>query len=240
MGRPIVNRFKDGQAVANGVAADLFNFVKDGLDEGKTLHIALTGGTVGIASLAASKDFPYDRLPLERLHIWWGDERFVASTSEDRNALQARKAWLGTLPIPEQNIHEFPSIDSGLTANEAAEVFSQEFLGVGIAFDLMLMGMGPDGHIASIFPGLSSCSVDQAVFAENNSPKPPKERLSFNYDVINSSKQIWFTVAGSDKSDAVSSVFGDDLNPLPAGRVHGKEKTVWYVDQTAGILVWGC
>ena len=240
MGRPIVNRFKDGASVAQAVAEDLFTFVKDGLADGKTLNLALTGGTVGIASLAASKAYPYNELPLERLHIWWGDERFVASDSDDRNALQARKAWLDALNLPKSNIHEFPSTDSGMTAPVAAKAFENDFSTRGISFDLMLMGMGPDGHIASIFPGLTSSDGAGLVFAELESPKPPKERLSFNYEVINSASQIWFTVAGADKAEAVSSVFSGSPVQLPAARVQGKEKTVWYVDQTAGDLVWGC
>ena len=240
MGRPIVNRFKDGASVAQAVAEDLFTFVKDGLADGKTLNLALTGGTVGIASLAASKAYPYNELPLERLHIWWGDERFVASDSDDRNALQARKAWLDALNLPKSNIHEFPSTDSGMTAPAAAKAFENDFSTRGISFDLMLMGMGPDGHIASIFPGLTSFDRAGMVFAELDSPKPPKERLSFNYEVINSASQIWFTVAGADKAEAVNSVFSETLEQLPAARVQGKEKTVWYVDQTAGNLVWGC
>ena len=240
MGRPIVNRFKDSASVAMGVAEDLFNFVKSGLDSGKTLNVALTGGTVGIASLAASKAFPYYELPLDRLHIWWGDERFVASDSDDRNAQQARNAWLGSLNVPESNIHEFPSTDGGRGALEAAAEFANEFARSGVTFDLMLMGMGPDGHIASIFPGHTSYESADLVFAELDSPKPPKERLSFNYEVINSASQIWFTVAGSDKAEAVNSVFGEATDPLPAALIQGKEKTVWYVDQTAGNLVWGC
>ena len=240
MGRPLVNRFKDGAAVASGVAEDLFSFIKTGLATGRTLNVALTGGTVGIASLAASKHFPYHELPLDRLHIWWGDERFVARDSDERNALQARKAWLGAINIPESNIHEFPSTDGGKSASQAAEDFAKVFTSSGVTFDLILMGMGPDGHIASIFPGRSSFEGADKVFAELDSPKPPKERLSFNYEVINSASQIWFTVAGADKAEAVNSVFSETTDPLPAALVQGKEKTVWYIDQTAGNLVWGC
>ena len=164
----------------------------------------------------------------------------MASDSDDRNALQARKAWLGAINLPESNIHEFPSTDGGKGAVEAAADFATVFANFGVTFDLMLMGMGPDGHIASIFPGLTSFSGGDMVFAELHSPKPPKERLSFNYEVINSASQIWFTVAGADKAAAVNSVFSETTDPLPAALVQGKEKTVWYVDQTAGNLVWGC
>jgi 6-phosphogluconolactonase len=222
------------------VAQDLFAFVRDGLNAGETLNIALTGGTVGIAALAAAKELPFNDLSLDRLHIWWGDERYVESTSSDRNALQAKNAWLSKLNIPVENIHEFPSTDEGVTAVEAAKQFEEQFAMANITFDIMLMGMGPDGHIASIFPGLESVAQSEFVFAELNSPKPPKERLSFSYKVINSARQIWFTVAGADKADAVNRVFSETEDPLPAGRVQGEEKTVWYIDQTAGNLVWGC
>jgi len=238
--RPIVNRFKDSSSVATHVAADLFEFIKHGLQVNSRLDIALTGGTVGIASLAAAAELPFEQLDLSRLHFWWGDERFVASDSPDRNAKQAADAWISKLSIPSSNLHMFPSMSDGLTLDEAANLFDESFESQQINFDLMLMGMGPDGHIASLFPGQKMSSKNKNVVAVHDSPKPPSERLSFTYEVINSSAQIWFTVAGSDKAEAVSVVFGDSPETLPAGRVSGKEKTVWYIDQTAGNLVWGC
>jgi 6-phosphogluconolactonase len=104
----------------------------------------------------------------------------------------------------------------------------------------MLMGMGPDGHIASLFPGKLTGESGSPIVAEHDSPKPPRLRLSFSYSVINSAKEIWFIVSNSDKAEAVSKVFGDTPQVIPAGRVSGKEKTAWYIDQTAGNLVWGC
>lgn len=240
MGRPIVNRFKDAAGVVESVASDLFTFVSNELNIRHEVHIALTGGTVGIASLAAAKQLPFATLDLQRLHIWWGDERYVASDSEDRNAIQARRAWLNSLGMPEVNVHEFPSSDSGLSASKAAKNFAEFFESMNVKFDLMLMGMGPDGHIASIFPGSTAELESKFVFAEIDSPKPPRERLSFNYSVINDAREIWFTVAGADKAEAVSEVFSEEQKRLPAANVTGKKKTVWYVDQTAGNLVWGC
>ena len=240
MVRPIVNRFKDGSGVATQVAADLFEFVSAKLETQSRVDIAVTGGTVGIASLAAAKQLDFNSLELTRLHIWWGDERFVSSDSPDRNYLQAKSAWLKTLNIPSENVHAFPASDEGLTLNEAAASFARHFDSFGINFDLMLMGMGPDGHIASLFPRSKVGYFSSSVVAEPDSPKPPPQRLSFNYEQINQAKEIWFTVAGSDKAEAVATVFGDDPTSLPAGQISGKEKTVWYVDQTAGNLVWGC
>lgn len=240
MVRPLVNRFRDAQGVAEQVAVDLLDFVSQALNSQVRVDIAVTGGTVGIATLVAARSLPFNALELDRLHIWWGDERFVESTSADRNALQARNAWIKDLNIAESNIHEFPSLDSGISLDEAAKSFCDHFLANGIAFDLMLMGMGPDGHIASLFPDRTSGEGTFPVVAEHDSPKPPPQRLSFSYDTINRSRQIWFTVAGSDKADAVAKAFGDEPATIPAGRIQGKEKTVWYVDQTAGNLLWGC
>jgi 6-phosphogluconolactonase len=238
--RPLVNRFKDGNAVAEHAAADLFDFVASKLSTQQRVDLAITGGTVGIATLAAAKLLDFNSLDLARLHIWWGDERYVSSDSPDRNSNQARAAWLNSLNIPTENVHEFPASDEGFTLDEAALKFGEYFDGENISFDLMLMGMGPDGHIASLFPGKVAGDFPTSVVSEHGSPKPPPQRLSFSFQAINRSREIWFTVASSDKAQAVATVFGDDPESLPAGRIHGKEKTVWYVDQTAGNLVWGC
>jgi 6-phosphogluconolactonase len=238
--RPLVNRFKDGNSVAENTASDLFNFVKAKLSTQERVDVAITGGTVGIATLAAAKQHDFNSLDTSRLHIWWGDERFVTSDSTDRNSNQARAAWLNSLDIPAANVHEFPASDQGLTLDEAAREFCNHFDDQSISFDLMLMGMGPDGHIASLFPGKSAGDSPNSVVSEPDSPKPPPQRLSFSYLVINQAREIWFTVASADKAEAVATVFGDAPESLPAGRIKGKEKTVWYIDQTAGNLVWGC
>lgn len=240
MVRPVVNRFPNAAQVANEASNQLFVFVSAKLATQDRVDVAITGGTVGIATLAAASELDFNSLDLTRLHIWWGDERFVEIESPDRNAVQANNAWLKKLNIPMTNVHEFPSLDNSLSLDEAAKEFAKHFTSQNINFDLMLMGMGPDGHVASLFPGKGVGFDAAPVVAEHDSPKPPPLRLSFSYGVINSADEIWFTVAGADKAEAVSIVFGDDPETLPAGRIHGKEKTVWFVDQTAGNLVWGC
>jgi len=238
--RPLVNRFPDAHAVALEAASDLFRFVETKLKSQTSVHIAVTGGTVGIATLASAAEFDFNSLDLSRLHIWWGDERYVNVSSSDRNAVQAANAWLRKINIPRENVHEFPSSESGLSVVAAASAYSEYFDAMNVTFDLMLMGVGPDGHIASLFPGHIEGESLASVVAEPDSPKPPSERLSFSYRVINEAREIWFTVAGADKATAVSVAFGDNPKVLPVGRIQGKEKTVWYVDQTAGNLVWGC
>jgi 6-phosphogluconolactonase len=240
MVRPIVNRFTNAEQVADAVGEELFKFVREALVRQDRVDVALTGGTVGIASLASASTQPFNELDLSRLHFWWGDERFVEQASDERNDRQAEIAWLRKLSIPESNLHRFPARTEGLDVETASQQFAEVAKTSFHGFDLMLMGMGPDGHVASLFPGQESLKAYGVAVAVPNSPKPPSERISFSYDSINKAKQIWFTVAGADKADAVFSVFEHQEPALPAARIQGKEKTVWFIDQTAGNLVWGC
>lgn len=239
--RAIVHRFIDGESVAKNVAVDLIALLQKLLSEKPEVHIALTGGTVGIASLAAiAENSDHVAVDFKRVHFWWGDERFVDSNSAERNAVQATKALLSKLDLDAAKVHEFPAADQGLTLDEACEAFTKKLALLNPHFDLMLLGMGPDGHINSLFPGKPIPDRGVKVIAEHDSPKPPPQRLSFTYEVVNSADQIWFTVAGADKQEAVSVAFGDSPEDLPVGRVHGVKETHWYLDSTAGTTVFGC
>jgi 6-phosphogluconolactonase len=142
--------------------------------------------------------------------------------------------------LPATNLHEFPASDEGMNLDEAANFFAAELATLKPKFSLAFVGMGPDGHICSLFPGKAPIAQGALVIAEHDSPKPPQERLSFSYEAMNSVDEIWFVVAGADKQDAVSVAFGDEPESLPVGRVHGKAKTIWFVDQAAGNKTWGC
>ena len=231
--RPIVNRFKDADGVATGAAEAIVARINELLASQDVVNLVVTGGTVGILTLAKLREISFD---WSRVHIWWVDERFVEKASGDRNEIQARNAWLDHIEIPAENLHPFPASDEGLSLDDAAAAFRSVV--EGIRFDILLLGIGPDGHVASLFPDHSA--VGELVVAEHNSPKPPPQRLSLSYDAINSAREVWFTVAGADKADAVSVAFGDDPASLPVGRVRGVERTVWFVDATAGVTTWGC
>jgi 6-phosphogluconolactonase len=237
----LVNRFKDGQSVAKNAAEAFFAKMDEVLATKAQATVAITGGTVGIATLAeiaaSERAATYD---FNRINFWWGDERFVASYSEDRNAVQAHKALFSKISIDPSKLHVFPSADNGLTLDAAAEQFAAYVSEVRPQFDLVFLGMGPDGHINSLFPGKPTPALGVQIIAEHDSPKPPPQRLSFTYEAMNAADEIWFTVAGADKADAVSVAFGDDPTSLPVGRVRGVSKTVWFVDQTAGNTTWGC
>ena len=231
--RPVVNRFKDAEETALGAAEAIVARVSELLAEQDAVNLVVTGGTVGILTLAKLRELTLD---YSRVHIWWGDERFVEKQSADRNELQARIALLNHVEIPASNLHPFPASDEGQSLDEAAVSFREVVRGV--RFDILLLGIGPDGHVASLFPGHDAAG--ELVVAEHDSPKPPPQRLSLSYDAINSAREVWFTVAGADKQDAVSVAFGDQPESLPVGRVRGTEKTVWFVDASAAVKTWGC
>lgn len=201
----------------------------------QNFHLAITGGKVGILVLRSLSDLTKGA-DLANLHIWWVDERFVTRESPDRNELQARDAWLAKSEILESNIHQFPASD-GVSIEEAATSFARDIEKIRPKFDLVLLGMGEDGHVASLFPGNNPRLVSDWVAVETNSPKPPTKRLSLSFAALNGSKEVLFLVSGEEKSQAVSDVINGIRN-LPAGNVTGVNKTTWLLDKDAasGII----
>lgn len=240
-----IRRAANATEVAQFAAREIIETLEHALRAKPIVNVALTGGTVGILTLAVLAEQPdISRLDLTRVHFWWGDERYVESNSPDRNANQARAAFFDKVAVSENNIHEFPASDvSGHLAHaksEFTEALAEHF-GSGIpVFDLTILGMGPDGHIASLFPGHENLSVGEVVVAEGDSPKPPSERLSFSFDALNASAKIIFVVSGLDKSAAVTAVHTDENCELPAAKIQAQGETIWFIDQAAGQEFWSC
>ena len=238
-----IRRAINAQDVATLAAAEIVSTLEGLLAKQEVVHFALTGGTVGIKTLAALADnADFAKLDLTRLHFWWGDERYIEKSSPDRNANQAREALLSKVEVPEQNIHEFPATDSGLSVSEAA-VFFEKHLGEAFGeatpkMDLTILGMGPDGHIASLFPAISYSSTD--IVSTDASPKPPSERLSYSYELLNRSTKVIFVVSGIDKAEAVERVHTDESCDLPAARIAALNETIWFIDEAAGAAFWSC
>ena len=222
------------------------------------VHIVLTGGTVGIALLR-----PLDAdnlLDWSRIHVWWGDERWLPAGHADRNEGQATTALLNRVAIPDDNVHRFSASDAGLSLDQAARAYQAElesfapalkradFLGATFnesevfrtpAFDIVFLGVGPDAHVASLFPGLSGIlAKNAAVIAVRDSPKPPTERLSLTLPVINASARVWVVAAGADKAEAVHAAFTASEPALaPVSAVHGSLETVFFTDSAAVTLL---
>lgn len=229
---------------SNDVAAQAADFILERLLAARsTFHIALTGGTVGILTLKAlGQKEEIRRIDFSQIHIWFGDDRFVAADSPDRNAVQANQALLANLEISALNLHELPASDQVADLDEAVVNFnlelSEQFKGQSPTMDLTILGMGPDGHVASLFPG--HAYPDTLIVAEHNSPKPPPQRISMSYDLLNASKEILFVVSGIDKAEAIEKVHNEPDCDLPAARIAASGKTTWIVDSAAGAAFWSC
>ena len=229
--------------VATQAATETISSIRAVLSKKNSCHLALTGGTVGVLTLAhLAKDPEIKSIDFTKVHFWWGDERFVESTSLDRNANQAKTAFLDHINVPAENVHEFPSSDLALPLNAAALLYEEELQRVfgadEVKMDITHLGMGPDGHVASLFPGRESWPG--LIVAESDSPKPPAERLSMSLELINKSSKIIFVVSGIDKAEAFEQVHQNDLCQLPAAKVSARDETLWIVDEAAGAAFWSC
>lgn len=227
---------------AQRAAKRFLRIVRTELRQRDLVHLCLTGGTMGIAVLREIAEHPdAEGLDWSRLHFWWGDERFVAADHDDRNALQARRALLDRVPVPAQNIHEMAASDAGLTLDEAAAAYAAELAAFGSdelswpVLSLCFLGMGPDGHIASLFPGRAELAErDAAALPVRNSPKPPPERVTLTLPVINTAERIWLVVGGVDKAPALQRLLEAGASEqTPASLARGVHETLIFADASA-------
>lgn len=227
----------DRSALAAAVAGALVTRIAAAQAKGGQPAVALTGGSVAdalhreLARLAVSGDGV--GIAWSGIDFWWGDERFVPGNSSERNALAARSAFLDSAGVDPSRVHEMGSSDDFATVAEAAADYGRELRAQGGGgFEVVLLGVGPDGHVASLFPGHSALEVDDDIaVAVTDSPKPPPERISLTFPALNDTRATWLVVSGSEKADAVARVLGGE--DLPAANVRGSEETVWFLDREA-------
>jgi len=226
------------------VARDARRFLSGVLAQQESAHVALTGGSVGIGVLEHLGSTDGDvlgeqRVDWSRVHLWWGDERWVPAGHEDRNDAQAEGVFLRALGFTGDHIHRMPASDSGLSLDEAARAYATELdqlLPRGKQrLDLVFLGIGPDAHVASLFPGREADAESSlSVVAVRDSPKPPSERLSLTLHVLNSAGHVWFVAAGSDKAEAIRLTLGpSNVATAPASAVCGLSETRVYCDENA-------
>lgn len=241
----------DPAALADATAARLLVRLLDLQSVRSPLHLVVTGGTVGIATLRAVAASPVrGAVDWTGVHVWWGDERFVPADSPDRNERQAREALLDALPIPAENVHAMLPEGTASDEDASAAAYAAELARFAPAaeltgdatgkpavpeFDVLLLGMGPDGHIASLFPGHATLHEEiRTVVGEPDSPKPPPRRVTLTYAAIRAAREVWLVVAGEDKADAVArALSGAPVEETPATGALGTERTLWLVDVAA-------
>lgn len=242
----------DGGLLARATAARFLLTLIDAQSVTTPVHVAVTGGSILIDVLRAAGEDPLrDAVDWSAVHVWWGDERFVPDGHEDRIDREAIDVLFSRVPLPKENLHTVPGPDRVSDVEAAALAYTEELAGFAAPgaqipeIAVVLLGMGPDGHVASLFPGRPSLDVESlGALAESDSPKPPSERVSLTLPTLNAAQQVWLIVSGEGKADAVAaglqrtslpeSADGTgDGESVPAGRVQARARTLWLVDVPA-------
>jgi 6-phosphogluconolactonase len=236
----------DKTTLATMLAARFVKKVAGFIEARGEATVVLTGGTMGYAVLAAVNNLPTrDSIDWTRVNFWWGDERWLPDGDAERNETQAREALLAHITLDEDRVHAFAASDEGLELDAAAERYAAELAAAAPEgakyppFDITFLGVGPDGHIASLFPDRPGIREESlTVIPVRNSPKPPPERLSLTLPVINSSERIWLVMAGADKASALGLTLADvSIFEVPAAGAQGRKSTRFFVDQDAAAEV---
>jgi len=240
---PTVLTHRDATLLARAVAARLVTRLVDVQSARGEASLVLTGGGIGTACLAELRDSPArDAVDWSRVDIWWGDERFLPAGDGERNETQARAALLDHVDLDLARVHPVlpatavpdPETAAQRYADELRRAARPEDHGPVPQFDVLLLGMGPDGHVASLFPESPAVYDDRPVVGVRGAPKPPPNRVSLTLAAINAAREVWMVVSGEDKAPAVSLALGG-AGPLqvPAAGVRGRQRTLWLLDAAA-------
>jgi 6-phosphogluconolactonase len=227
----------DAEDLAFSVASRFITALVDAQSTGGDAHVVLTGGRVAAAVYRAVAESPArGEVAWRRVDFWWGDERFLPAGDPERNETQARDAFLAALDVDPARVHPMPA-DTGQGAEAAAAAYAEELTAAGSpTFDVLMLGVGPDGHVASLFPGYPQLGVtDTAAVAVYDSPKPPPTRVSLTLPLLSRAREVWFVVSGDDKAEAVSKALVD--GDVPAARPKGQNRTLWLLDEAAASKV---
>ncbi|MDA4109529.1 6-phosphogluconolactonase [Mycolicibacterium holsaticum] len=238
----IIEKYPDTTALVEAAGDRLVGAISDAIATRGSAHIVLTGGGTGIGLLKRVAARGAD-LDWAKVHLYWGDDRFVPADDDERNHKQAAEALLDHIDIPAANVH--PMAPSGGEFGDDIEAAAGDYERVLAAnaedgqpapdFDVHLLGMGGEGHINSLFPHTAAVrEKDRLVVAVTDSPKPPPRRITLTLSAVQRSRQVWLVVSGGAKAEAVAAaVGGADPEDWPAAGAVGREATVWLLDEEA-------
>jgi 6-phosphogluconolactonase len=231
----------DPAVLAAAAAARLITRLIDVQAHRGTASVVLAGGGVAVATLRAVRESPAVRaVDWSRVDVWWGDERWVEADSPDRNERQAREALLDHLPLDPARVHPMGSLSDTASPEEAAELYAAELSRCAPAdrdvpaFDVLLLGMGAEGHTASIFPGSPATHSEEPVVGVHGCPKPPPLRVSLGFAALTAAEEVWMLVCGAEKAAAVAlALSGAGRVQCPAAGPVGLHQTLWLLDEAA-------
>lgn len=223
---PEFRTFTDADTLVLHLADALCEAADEAIAARGVFHLVLAGGST---PYALYRTLATRRAGDERWHVWYGDERCVPADHHERNSVMAEAAWLSASHIPSVNRRPIPA-ERG--PHDAAALYASWLAGT-TDFDVVLLGMGEDGHTASLFSGhdWGNAPDSEDVLAIYSAPKPPPERVSLSVARLNRSQCVWFVITGATKREALQRWKQGEALPIAA--VHGKQQTVAWVDAAA-------
>ena len=236
------------QLLAADVTARLIVAILDAQTSRGEADVVLTGGSMGSEVLVSlGRSLARDTIDWQHLNLWWGDERFLPAGHPDRNETQARQALLDSMPLDPSRVHPMPAADGpdGPDVDAAAARYARELAASARGgqlvpeFDVLMLGVGPDAHVASLFPEHPALhELVASTIGVRGAPKPPPVRLSMTFPSLCSARDVWFLVAGPDKAGAVGlALSGAGRLLAPAAGVVGLRSTTWFLDRDAATHV---
>jgi len=238
----VLEIFPESQTLVAAAARRLADTIQTAVAARGQALVVLTGGGNGIG-LLRSLDTQGRQIDWSKVHLFWGDERYVPEDDDERNDRQARAALLDHIDIPSSHVHAMPASDGEFGNDLAAAALAYEQLLAANAepgqrvpnFDVHLLGMGPEGHINSLFPDTPAVlETTRMVVPVENSPKPPPQRITLTLPAVQRSREVWLMVSGASKADAVAAAIGGAPPvSVPAAGAVGLETTLWLLDEEA-------
>ncbi|AKS34495.1 6-phosphogluconolactonase [Mycolicibacterium goodii] len=240
MSDTVIERHPDTASLVTAAGDRLVAAITSAVADRGQATIVLTGGGTGIGLLKRVRERSGE-IDWSKVHIYWGDERFVPQDDDERNDKQAREALLDHIDIPAVNVHAMAATDGefgdDLDAAAAgyAQLLSANFDSAVPEFDVHLLGMGPEGHINSLFPDTDAVRETQRlVIGVADSPKPPPQRITLTLPAVQNSREVWLVVSGEAKAEAVAAAVGGAAAvDIPAAGAVGRKRTVWLLDEAA-------
>ena len=214
-----------------------------------TASLVLTGGGIGTRVLAELAAAPArDAVDWRHVDIWWGDERFLPTGDPERNETGARKALLDHVDASPDRVHPMPGPDGpdGPDPEAAAARYAGWLLAASQpedhsqvpSFDVLMLGIGPEGHVASLFPGMPALYEERTVVAVHGSPKPPPTRLTLTLPAITAAREVWILASGEEKAGAIRlALSGAGSVQVPAAGARGRQQTLFLLDRAAAAHV---
>jgi 6-phosphogluconolactonase len=238
----VVEIFPDSETLVEAAGRRLVDAIRTAAAARGRALIVLTGGGNGIGLLKYLSAQGH-QIDWSKVHLFWGDDRYVPEDDDERNEKQAREALLDHIDIPSNHVHTMPPSDGEFGSDLAAAALAYEQLLAANAepgervpnFDVHLLGMGPEGHINSLFPDTPAVlETTRMVVGVEDSPKPPPRRITLTLPAIQRSREVWLMVSGAGKADAAAAAIGGaDPVSIPAAGAVGLETTLWLLDEEA-------